>query len=104
MNIKNIITDYIRSKWINERVIINEQEAREELLAGSTLHFFESGTSIQKTTFIDKDLHIPNVNPVIADCCGNFPYIYLDGEYGMRLDSADSFHIAWSDPASEIID
>lgn len=49
--------------------------------SGAKLYFYYPETTSEKDTYQDSDLTILHANPVIADSSGNFPAIYLDGEY-----------------------
>lgn len=54
-------------------------------LDGAKREFFEPGDVIQKDTFSDEALTVPNTNPVIADATGTFPEIWLNGDYDATL-------------------
>lgn len=78
MNLSRLVAEYIRSQWLNFQRALIEPQAREELLCGATISFFEPGTTTPITVFAD-DLHqIAHANPVYADSFGNFPAIHLD--------------------------
>lgn len=54
-------------------------------LDGAKREFFEPGTLVQKDTFSDEALTVPNANPVIASASGTFPEIWLNGNYDVTL-------------------
>jgi len=52
---------------------------------GSTLSFFDFGTSNPKTTFSDFALSSANTDPVVSDSDGLFPNIFLDIQASVTL-------------------
>lgn len=59
------------------------------VLAGGSLTFYTTGTSIKLNTYTSKDLSSPNTNPVSLDADGRASSdIWMDGEYRVVL--ADS--------------
>jgi hypothetical protein len=61
-----------------------------EILPGSTLGWFVSGTSTPLATYSDQGLTTPNPNPVTNNADGRFPPIWLqDQAYKMVLTLPD---------------
>jgi hypothetical protein len=67
---------------------------------GAFLFFYSSGTNVKLNTYSDALLTTPNPNPVPANAAGQFPNIFLDGNYKVVL--TDSlFNQLWTaDPVS----
>ena len=60
------------------------------LLTSGKIHFYDSGTSNDKTTYADAELTIPNPNPVILTAAGRQPNVFFNGvARAVLLDSAD---------------
>lgn len=56
------------------------------VLPGAKLYFFISGTDTPLNTYADRELTVPNDNPMIADAGGRFSNIWLQPrEYRVRL-------------------
>jgi hypothetical protein len=54
-------------------------------LPGSTLTFYENGTTTLKAIYTDTTKSTPLANPITSDSAGNFPAIILDGTYTVTL-------------------
>jgi hypothetical protein len=52
---------------------------------GAFLFFYSSGTNVKLNTYSDALLTTPNPNPVPANAAGQFPNIFLDGNYKVVL-------------------
>jgi hypothetical protein len=75
------------------------------VIPGSRLYFYETGTSNQKNTYVDRDLNTPHTNPVISDEFGTFPVIWLDTATGFyRVVQTDNLGITVMSPIDEIGD
>ncbi len=70
-------------------------------LPGSTLDFFEPGTTTRKDTFSDSGLTTANANPVVTDSDGRIPDIFLDGTYKVVLKNAAGSTIWTRDPVGD---
>lgn len=96
MFVDNYIKQYIRDKWHNYRKSLNEPQAREEILSGAKLYFYEKNTRTPKYVFYKdssiKDLPFPH--PVIAAPDGYFPEMYLEvgqeDQYEVELRTRDN--------------
>lgn len=67
-------------------------------LSGSKLHFYETGTLTEKSTFSDNALTTANANPVVADSAGRFGEIFLEsGTYRVILRDSDDVQISDTD-------
>lgn len=84
----DIVKQYIRDQWINYRRALIGPQAREELLACAKLYFYEKETTNPKNTYIDSEKMMRHMHPVLADCNGDFPKIFLEGprEYKVILE------------------
>jgi len=70
-------------------------------LPGSTLSFFEPGTTTNKNTYSDSGLTTANPNPVVTDSEGRIPDIFLDGTYKVVLKNAAGTTIWTRDPIGD---
>lgn len=74
-----------------------------ESAAGGTLQFYDYQTTTPKATYSDRDLTIPNANPVELDASGRAETeIWLDGEYTVVLRDADNTVIWTRDEVPEV--
>ena len=74
-----------------------------ESAAGGTLQFYDYQTTTPKATYSDRDLTIPNANPVELDASGRAETeIWLDGEYTVVLRDADNTVIWTRDVVPEV--
>ncbi len=61
---------------------------------GAKWHFYEIGTTVDKATFQDYELTVPNENPITLTASSRFPVpVWLDGEYTVELKAADGSSI-----------
>lgn len=67
-------------------------------LVNGKLYFFESGTSIDKDTFADINLTIPNSNPVLLTAAGRQPNIFFNGAARVVLTDKNDVQIEERDP------
>ena len=68
-------------------------------IAGATLTFFTSGTTVLEATYSNEALTTPNSNPVVADAAGRFGNIFLSPvDYKVQLKDADGVQIWERDP------
>lgn len=58
-------------------------------LPGSKLYFYDAGTSTPKTTWSDRDMTVPNTNPVVANGSGYFGPIFMDAD-GYKVSLKDA--------------
>lgn len=65
------------------------------------LFFKESGSNLDKDTFSDVNLSIPNTNPVILSASGRVPNIHFNGTSKVIFTDADSVQIFEIDPVGE---
>lgn len=56
-------------------------EINKDKFIGAGMYIFEIETTNPKDSYIDGDNNIPHPNPVIADCEGRFPNIYIEKPY-----------------------
>jgi hypothetical protein len=74
-----------------------------ESAADGTLQFYSYQTTTPKATYSDRDLTIPNANPVELDASGRAETeIWLDGEYTVVLRDADDTVIWTRDVVPEV--
>ena len=74
-----------------------------ESAADGTLQFYDYQTTTPKATYSDRDLTIPNANPVELDASGRAETeIWLDGEYTVVLRDADNTVIWTRDVVPEV--
>ena len=74
-----------------------------ESAADGTLQFYDYQTTTPKATYSDRDLTIPNANPVELDASGRAETeIWLDGEYTVVLRDADDTVIWTRDVVPEV--
>lgn len=74
-----------------------------ESAADGTLQFYSYQTTTPKATYSDRDLTIPNANPVELDTSGRAETeIWLDGEYTVVLRDADDTVIWTRDVVPEV--
>lgn len=74
-----------------------------ESAADGTLQFYSYQTTTPKVTYSDRDLTIPNANPVELDASGRAETeIWLDGEYTVVLRDADNTVIWTRDVVPEV--
>ena len=74
-----------------------------ESAADGTLQFYSYQTTTPKPTYSDRDLTIPNANPVELDASGRAETeIWLDGEYTVVLRDADNTVIWTRDVVPEV--
>ncbi len=74
-----------------------------ESAADGTLQFYDYQTTTPKATYSDRDLTIPNANPVELDTSGRAETeIWLDGEYTVVLRDADDTVIWTRDVVPEV--
>jgi len=64
------------------------------------LHFYESNTAIDKNTYSDVDLTLPNTNPVILNGDGTTPNIFYSGNAKVILTDKDSVQLWERDPVT----
>ena len=58
-----------------------------EILPGTKLYWYESGTSTPLATYSNEALTTPNANPVLSDSEGRFPSIWLqDANYKLVME------------------
>lgn len=67
-------------------------------LVNGRLYFYESGTSIDKDTFADAALTIPNSNPVLLSAAGRQPSIFFNGSARVVLTDKNDVQIEDRDP------
>jgi hypothetical protein len=67
-------------------------------LAGGKLHFYETGTTTEATTYSDEALTTANANPVILDASGRQPSVFYDGDLKVVLRDANDVLIETRDP------
>jgi len=87
--VDNFITQYIRDQWVNNREALNVPQAREKALYAGKLYFYESGSTLLVDSFADKECEYPMSIPVVADCNGEFPEIFLKPGKPIRVELAD---------------
>ncbi len=92
--LKQLVNDYMKGQWVNNRRDIGFHSAKEELLGNGTLMFFEPGTTTPKNVYSDVHLDIPMPNPVVADCSGDFEKLYLAGDYSITASKMNGEYIA----------
>ena len=78
MNISNYIKSYIRDQWVNYKISLIEPQAREDLLAGARLYFYDEGTTNPRNIYQDENCEVVAANPQIASCNGEFNKIFLE--------------------------
>ena len=83
--LKKLIDNFMNDQWINSKRDIGFCAAKEELLSNATIMFREAGTFTPKNVFQDQDGLVCWPNPVMADNTGNFPDIYLEGDYSLEV-------------------
>ncbi len=62
------------------------------------LFFKESGSDLDKDTFADVNLSIPNTNPVLLSASGRTPNIFFNGTAKLIFTDSDSVQIFERDP------
>ena len=67
-------------------------------LPGALLYFYASGTNMPLTTYSNPLLTTPNSNPVVANASGQFPNIFLSGNYKIILTDSSNNQIWAADP------
>lgn len=68
-------------------------------LSGARLEFYEGGTTTPLDTFSDRDLTVPNANPVVADAAGRFGDIWLQSQdYKVVLKNSSGVVVVTMDP------
>jgi hypothetical protein len=92
--LNKIVNEYMKSQWVNCRRDIGFYAAREELLGGGKIRFCEPGTTTPKAVFSDTGLTISHHNPVMADVCGDFGEMHLDGDYSLTVEDKNGEYIA----------
>ena len=65
------------------------------------LFFKESGSNLDKDTFADVNLSIPNTNPVILSASGRVPNIHFNGTSKVIFTDSDNVQIFEIDPVGE---
>lgn len=100
-DLSNLVSSYIRDQWVNFRRMLNEPAAREELLSGGRLYFYETGTSNHVATYMDAECSIAHCNPVICNSAGEFPDIFKQEKkiIGVKIYNESDKLIASIDPA-----
>jgi hypothetical protein len=62
---------------------------------GSTIEFFEAGTTTPRTVYSDHTLTTPIAQPIAANAAGRFPLIYMaTGSYKIRVKDPEGAEIA----------
>lgn len=72
-------------------------------LGGGKLHFYETGTTTEATTYSDEAETTANANPVILDAAGRQPDIFFTGQLKVVLKDADDVTIETADPVGEAV-
>lgn len=83
--IKDSIERYMRSQWVNYRRSLGFYEAREEILGGGSIGFNVRGATVPLDTWADEKKATAHCNPILASGPGEFPPIYIDGDYTVKL-------------------
>jgi hypothetical protein len=87
--LKKLVDSYMHDEWVNYKRDIGFHAAKEELLSYASIMFCEIGTHTPKNVFQDEDLEVNHPLSVMADVNGDFPDIYLDGDYSLELYGGD---------------
>ena len=78
-----LVRDYQENQFINHNRDISFLLARQELLGGARVGFYEHGSTEPKNVYQDSENDIISVNPVVADSNGVFPKFYTCGVYSL---------------------
>lgn len=67
--------------------------AKNKILVGGLMFYFEAGSSTPKTTFADPAETIPNTHPVVLDSEGRLPNVFFTGTAKQVLKDSDNVQI-----------
>lgn len=82
--VNDVTETYIRNQWRDKRKSINKYQAASELLASAKLMIIDSN-GCDVDSFTEIQLNIRHPYPVMADAHGEFPGIYMHGDYGKHV-------------------
>ena len=87
VNLKKVMADI-------ESMFVKSGNSREKVFGGAKIYFYRIHTNNVRSTYSDEDLSHALPNPVIADCNGDFPSIFVnpdDGPYTIKLANRKDF-------------
>lgn len=67
-------------------------------LSGGLVHFYETGTTTEATTYSDEGLSSANANPVALDSAGRQPSIFFSGQLKAVLKDSSGAIVETRDP------
>ncbi len=86
---KDFVNQWIVNQWDNYHRKYTFAEAKEKLLTGAHLYFFEKDSTRPACTYMDSELTTIHCHPIIADSRGHFLSVYFNlnniPEYTCRL-------------------
>ncbi len=59
----------------------------------ATMSVFEINTNVIKNSYTDSSSYIPNANPVIANCYGRFPKMFIEKPYRVVICDSHGTHV-----------
>lgn len=87
--LKPLIKNYIKDQYQNYGRFLYFCEGQKELLSGGEIYFYSKDSFIPLSIWTDNQKKIDHCNPVIANAIGEFPLIYLDGDYTVKVHNKD---------------
>ena len=84
-SIPALIESYIRSEWINFSRPLIPPQARQEMLCGAALSFYERDSTVPVNSYAEPEQIIAHPHPVIANVNGEFPAIHLPRAVDLKL-------------------